>query len=74
MQDLVTLDAGLHVVYVSSYADVITKFSGMDSLPNIFSRGATLGHARSSAKNSKGDRPHMLTRVNPFKTFYILLQ
>ena len=74
MQDLVTLDAGLHVVYVSSYADVITKFSWMDSLPNMFSHGATLGHARSSAKNCKGDRPHMLTGMNPFKTFYILLQ
>ena len=63
MQDLVTLDAGLQVVYVS-----------MDSLPNIFSHEATLGHARSSTKNCKGDRPHMFTGVNPFKTFYILLQ
>ena len=74
MQDLLTVDAGLHVVYVSPYAGVITKFSGMDSLPNIFSRGATLGHARSSAKNCKGGRSHMFTGVNPFKTFYILLQ
>ena len=47
MQDLVTLDAGLHVVYVSFYANVITKFSGMDTLPNLFSHGVTLGDARS---------------------------
>ena len=40
----------------------------------MFSHGATLGHARSSAKNCKGDRTHMFTGVNPFKTFYILLQ
>ena len=52
--DLVTRDAGLHVLYVSFYANVITKFAGMDSLPNLFSHGTTLGHARSSAKNCKG--------------------
>ena len=50
MQDLLTFDIGLHEVCVrTGVRYVITKFSGMDGLPNFLTHGAPLRARGSSA-------------------------
>ena len=70
MQDLLTFDIGLHQVCVrTGVRYVITKFSGMDSLPNFLTHGAPLRarEARAGAPLSRwrsGDRSdRLLLRV-----------